>query len=174
MAPRAAKAKAKKIPIKKKELLIEAIEKEGDVDSIQDLSREDFTGGYDTDVSDYIMPDPRLRPSEEEGEDAVLLAQSWKSTDKSTWFFNESATKTIEWYQSVLGKTLWLPTRLQRLFLFKEEDLNFMMHTRKMRDLNTKLEKQVARETFGITRKCITAFFRRSVHRMRLLYSSTL
>ena len=90
MAPRAAKEKAKTKPIKKKEPIIEAIEKEGDVDSIQDLSREDFTGGYDTDVSDYIMPDPRLRPGEEEGEDAVLLAQSWKSTDKSTWFFIDS------------------------------------------------------------------------------------
>ena len=71
MAPKAAKEKAKTIPIKKKEPWIEAIEKEGDSDSIQDLPREEFTGGYDTDNSDYIMPDQNLDPGEEEEEDAV-------------------------------------------------------------------------------------------------------
>ena len=161
MAPKEAKEKAKTKAIKmrsSKDERVEAVpQEETEINRLlRQAEWEEATGGYETDTSEYLAPDP----TELENEADDILAQAWKNTDRATWFFDEPAHDIILWYQqSVPEKTLWLPDKLQRLFLYKEADLNFTVSARKMKDLNTKLEKSLQRDTFLMSRKCVIAFF---------------
>ena len=160
MAPKEAKDKAKPKAIRTRSSQDERVEpvpqEETEISRLlRQAEWEEATGGYETDTSEYIAPDP----TELENEEDDILAQAWKNTDRATWFFDEPAHDTMLWYQSVLEKTLWLPDKLQRLFLYKEADLNFNVSARKMKDLNTKLERSLQRDTFLMSRKCVIAFF---------------
>ena len=108
---------------------------------------------YTSDVSEFspIMVD-------DDEEDFSLVARE-RSAKHSIFFPNQRLNYTCEFYHKVLSTSSWLPDGLREIFSPEGLDLTGEVLDTAMLALQHRIVQLSGREGFGISRKCLVAFF---------------